>query len=64
MENADNEELVDYLEEYPYLDTLYAGNAFSKDYKGARGHAYTLQTCPRRCAHRPWPTVCHARPRR
>ena len=43
MENADNEELVDYLEEYPYLNTLYAGNAFSKDYKGARGHAYTLQ---------------------
>ena len=41
--NSENAETVDYLEEYPYLNTLYAGNAFSKDYLSARGHAYTLE---------------------
>ena len=41
--NSENSETVDYLEEYPYLATLYAGNAFSKDYMSARGHAYTLE---------------------
>lgn len=41
--NEENSETVDYLEEYPYLNTLYAGNAFSKDYLSARGHAYTLE---------------------
>lgn len=40
--NEENKELVDTLVEYPYLSTLYAGNAFAKDYKGARGHNYTL----------------------
>lgn len=41
--NADNEAATDYLEDYPYLATLYAGNAFSKDYMSARGHNYTVE---------------------
>ena len=40
--NSENEATADYLEEVPYLNVLYAGNAFSKDYLEARGHSYTL----------------------
>ncbi|MBR0507093.1 MAG: ammonia-forming cytochrome c nitrite reductase subunit c552 [Clostridia bacterium] len=32
----------DYLEEDPYLKALYDNYGFSKDYKSARGHEYTL----------------------
>lgn len=34
---------VDYLEKYPYLKTLYAGNSFSVDYLSARGHVYAIE---------------------
>ncbi len=43
MQNDQNIADVDYLEEYPFLSTLYAGNAFSKAYEGARGHTYALE---------------------
>ncbi len=43
MQNDENVADVDYLEEYPFLSTLYAGNAFSKAYEGARGHTYALE---------------------
>ena len=43
MQNDENVADVDYLEEYPFLSTLYAGNAFSKGYEGARGHTYALE---------------------
>lgn len=43
MQNDQNVEDVDYLEEFPFLSTLYAGNAFSKGYEGARGHTYALE---------------------
>lgn len=43
MLNDQNIADVDYLEEYPFLSTLYAGNAFSKGYEGARGHTYALE---------------------
>ena len=42
LANEDNTDGVDYNEEYPYLATIYAGNAFSKDYLQARGHNYTV----------------------
>ncbi len=32
-----------YPEEYPFLETLYAGNAFSQDYRRSRGHPYALE---------------------
>ncbi len=40
--NADNEEVVDYLELDPYLVEIYEGYGFAKDYGSARGHNYTL----------------------
>ena len=39
----ENSEVTDYLVDYPMLKTLYEPNGFSKDYKAARGHAYTLE---------------------
>ncbi len=33
----------DYLEDYPYLKTIYAGYGFSKHYERAKGHSYALQ---------------------
>ncbi len=33
---------IDYLEQYPELVILWAGYAFSKDYKQGRGHAYAV----------------------
>ena len=41
--NAENSEAEDYLEQDPYLVNIYEGFGFSKDYMGARGHAYTLE---------------------
>jgi len=32
-----------YPEEYPFLTTLYAGNAFGEDYRRSRGHPYALE---------------------
>ena len=43
MATSENDELVDYLEEFPYLRTLYEGFGFAKDYKGARGHFYDVE---------------------
>lgn len=36
-------EQIDYLEKYPYLNTLYDGNSFSIEYLRARGHTYALE---------------------
>ncbi|MBQ9464234.1 MAG: ammonia-forming cytochrome c nitrite reductase subunit c552 [Lachnospiraceae bacterium] len=41
--NSENSETEDYLELYPMLRTLYEPYGFSKDYKSARGHQYTLK---------------------
>lgn len=40
--NAENDEVVDYLELDPYLVEIYEGYGFAKDYGSARGHNYTL----------------------
>ena len=43
--NAENEEVVDYLDLDPYLkgdEGIYEGYGFAKDYGSARGHNYTL----------------------
>ena len=42
FDNRDNDEIVDYLEQDPYLVNIYEGYGFAKDYGSARGHAYTL----------------------
>lgn len=34
---------VDYLEKYPYLNAMYEGYGFSKQYDRARGHIYALE---------------------
>ncbi len=41
--NRENSETTDYLVDYPMLTTLYEPYGFSKDYKSARGHTYTLE---------------------
>ena len=43
VQNSENDEVVDYLEEYPYLRTLYEGYGFAIDYGSARGHYYDVQ---------------------
>ena len=43
MENNDNTYRIDYLEEDPYLTTVYEGFGFAKDYTSAVGHTYTLE---------------------
>ena len=40
--NAENSDVVDYLELDPYLVEIYEGYGFAKDYGSARGHSYTL----------------------
>ena len=42
-QNTENSEAEDYLEMDPYLVNIYEGYGFAKDYKAARGHAYTLE---------------------
>jgi len=42
-ENLNNTSRVSYIEEDPYIVTLYNGIGFSKDYSSAIGHLYTLQ---------------------
>jgi len=48
------------LEEHPWLRRLYAGYAFSIDYREARGHAYMLydQTVTERVTKRPQAGAC------
>jgi nitrite reductase (cytochrome c-552) len=48
------------LEVYPWLRTMWAGHAFSIDYRESRGHAYTLhdQDHTERVAQRPQPGAC------
>ncbi|MCF0115516.1 MAG: ammonia-forming cytochrome c nitrite reductase subunit c552, partial [Erysipelotrichaceae bacterium] len=41
--NAENTYRVSYIEEDPYIVTLYEGYGFAKDYGSAIGHEYTLQ---------------------
>ena len=41
--NKDNSYVIDYLEQDPYLVTIYEGYGFAKDYGSARGHEYTLE---------------------
>ena len=40
--NADNDQVTDYLTDYPMLRTLYEPYGFSRDYNSARGHMYTI----------------------
>ena len=41
--NKNNTEIVDYLEQDPYLKNIYEGYGFAKEYGSARGHSYTLE---------------------
>ncbi len=41
--NSDNSYRISYLEENPYIENLYEGIGFSKDYTSAVGHTYTLE---------------------
>lgn len=43
MANEDNNYRTDYLEDDPYLATVYEGFGFAKDYTSAIGHNYTLE---------------------
>ena len=43
MANADNDEVVEYTEEYPMIPVLYEGMGFAQYYGSARGHAYTIE---------------------
>jgi nitrite reductase (cytochrome c-552) len=48
------------LDAYPWLRTMWAGHAFSLDYRESRGHAYTLhdQDHTERVLQRPQPGAC------
>lgn len=41
--NGNNNYIVDYLEEDPYLVNIYTGYGFAKDYNSAQAHNYTLE---------------------
>ena len=41
--NAENSDVIDHVEEYPMIATVYEGMAFNKFYNSARGHYYTVQ---------------------
>lgn len=41
-QNAENDDIADYLELDPYLIQIYEGFGFAKEYGSARGHEYTL----------------------
>ncbi len=43
QKNAENEAIIDHVEEYPMIATVYEGMAFNKYYGSARGHYYTVQ---------------------
>ena len=40
--NMNNKDQPSYLEQYPYMVTIYDGSGFAKDYNEARGHLYSL----------------------
>jgi len=42
MRNGENTEVVDYVEAYPMIATLFANYGFSHSYGSARGHAYVI----------------------
>lgn len=42
MMNNENSEVVEYTEEHPYIQRLYAGYGFAKSYGSARGHTYVV----------------------
>ena len=42
MDNANNSANPSYLDQYPFLVTIYDGMGFAKAYNEARGHVYTL----------------------
>ncbi len=41
--NEENSEVIDHVEEYPQIATLYEGMGFAHSYNSARGHSYTLE---------------------
>ena len=43
MKNNENDEVVDYIEENPYIKTLYEGYGFAISYGSARGHTYDIE---------------------
>ncbi|MBP3655782.1 MAG: ammonia-forming cytochrome c nitrite reductase subunit c552 [Clostridia bacterium] len=43
MKNEENSAIIDHVEEYPMIATVYEGMAFNKYYGSARGHYYTVQ---------------------
>ncbi|MBQ7737191.1 MAG: ammonia-forming cytochrome c nitrite reductase subunit c552 [Oscillospiraceae bacterium] len=43
LRNEENDQVVDYVEQYPIIATIYEGNAFGKFYSSARGHTFTLE---------------------
>ena len=43
QKNAENKAVIDHVEEYPMIATVYEGMAFNKFYGSARGHYYTVQ---------------------
>ena len=42
MMNSENDEIVDYIEQNPYIKTLYNGYGFAIEYGSARGHTYVV----------------------
>jgi len=40
--NSENDQVTDYLVDYPMLRVLYEPYGFSRDYKSARGHSFTI----------------------
>lgn len=42
MANAENEEAVDYVAQYPMISTIYEGMLFNTYYASARGHYYNV----------------------
>ena len=55
LKNQENSAVIDHVEEYPMIATVYEGMAFNAYYNSARGHYYTVRTS--------WPTASPARRR-
>ena len=43
MRNEENDEVADYVAQYPIIATIYEGNAFGQFYGSARGHSFTIE---------------------
>lgn len=43
LKNEENSAVIDHVEEYPMIATVYEGMAFNAYYNSARGHYYTVQ---------------------